>query len=83
MRDEHLGQVRHQVGDPVARPDTARLQRPRYPLRLGRQLGVGEPPRAVDHSGLAGPHSRRPLRNDSGDNAVYETGPIPTSGGMH
>ena len=62
MRDEHLRQVRHQVRDPVARPDTARPQRSCHPLRLGRQLAVGEPPRAVDHSGLAGPYSRRPFQ---------------------
>ena len=62
MRDEHLRQVRHQVGDPVARPDTARPQRSCHPLRLGCQLGVSEPPRAVDHSGLAGPYPSRPLQ---------------------
>jgi hypothetical protein len=40
---------------------TARPQRPRHPLRLGRRLAVGEPPRAVDHSGLVWPYPRRPL----------------------
>ena len=62
MRDEHLRQVRHQVRNPVTRPDTARPQRSCHPLRLGRQLAVGEPPRAVDHSGLAGPYSPRPFQ---------------------
>ena len=62
MGDEHLGQVRHQVGDPVTRPDATRPQRPRHPLRLGRQLAVGEPPRAIDYSDLVRPYSRRPFQ---------------------
>ena len=62
MGNEHLGQVRHQVGDPVARLHTARLQRQRHAHGLGRQLRVREPPPAIDHSDLVRPYASRPFQ---------------------
>ena len=64
--DEHLGQVRHQVGDPVARLDAGRAQRPRHPRGFGFQFGVAEPPPAVDHGGLGGEHPGRPGQERQG-----------------
>ena len=62
MGDEHLGQVRHQVGNAVARFDAAGPQRPRHPHRLRRELGVGDTSAAVDHGHLVRPHASRSLQ---------------------
>ena len=62
MGDQHLGQVGHQVGDPVAGLDAAGPQRAGSPRRLGRELGVGEAPATVDHGDLVGPHASRAIQ---------------------
>ena len=62
LRDEHLGQVGHQVRNPVAGLYAARPQRVRHPGRLFRELSVGQPALAVDDGCLVREDPGRPLQ---------------------